>query len=79
VNWDSTRVTVERIPVNTGGREKQVQVREKGFTAGELYLLMKCAGLEILHLWGGTAGNWNKHELDMDEYEIMVLAQKRLR
>ena len=45
---------------------------------GEIYHLMNRAGLEILNLWGGTAGSWNKQELDMDEYEIMVIARKIL-
>ena len=34
------------------------------------------AGLEVLNIWGGTAGNWGKRAIDLDEIEIMVLARK---
>jgi hypothetical protein len=27
-------------------------------------------------MWGGTAGNWGRRELDLDEIEIMVVARK---
>ncbi len=50
--------------------------REKGFTPGELHHLLNRAGFNIIHLWGGTAGAWHKKQLDLDEYEIMVLAEK---
>jgi SAM-dependent methyltransferase len=51
-------------------------VREKGFVPTELALLCRLAGLTALHLWGGTAGNWGRRILDLDEMEIMVVAQK---
>ncbi|MFC2116215.1 class I SAM-dependent methyltransferase [Bacteroidota bacterium] len=69
-------VTLEKMPVMKNGQQKEQSLREKGFTAGELFHLMRRADLEIIHLWGGTAGDWNKKSLDMDEYEIMVIAQK---
>ena len=69
-------VTLDKMQVESAGKQKELVVREKGFTGGELHHLMKRAGLEIIHLWGGTAGSWNKQNLDPDEYEIMVIAQK---
>ena len=71
-------VTRERMEISNDGKSRKFEVREKGFTAGELYYLLRQADMEILHLWGGTAGNWYKQRLDMDEYEIMVLARKRV-
>lgn len=53
-----------------------VSVREKGFTGTELTLLCRLAGLSVAHLWGGTAGNWGRRTLDLDEYEIMIVATK---
>jgi 2-polyprenyl-3-methyl-5-hydroxy-6-metoxy-1,4-benzoquinol methylase len=70
-------VTLERMPVKKDGKTKELTIREKGFCPGELHHMLKRAGMEILHLWGGTAGSWNKQALDPDEYEIMILAQKR--
>jgi len=71
-------VTLETMTIDSNGKQKEIKVREKGFTAGEITHLMNRAGLEILNLWGGTAGSWNKQELDMDEYEIMIIARKIL-
>ncbi|HEC44498.1 hypothetical protein LCGC14_2302050 [marine sediment metagenome] len=66
------------MQIETEGINKEIIVREKGFTAGELHQLFNRAGMNIIHLWGGTAGSWNKQVLDMDEYEIMVIAEKIL-
>jgi SAM-dependent methyltransferase len=72
-------VTLEKMLIEADGERKELQYHEKGFTAGELYHIIKLAGMEVLHLWGGTAGSWNKQNLQLDEYEIMVIAQKRVR
>ena len=53
-----------------------VAVRERAFTPTELALLLRLAGMSVLHAWGGTAGNWGRRTLDLDEFEIMVVAQK---
>lgn len=49
---------------------------EKGFTPTELKALLEEAGFRVLSIWGGTAGNWNKAALKLDEIEIMMLAQR---
>lgn len=43
----------------------------------ELTLLFRMAGLNVLHIWGGTAGGWGRRKINLDEYEIMVVAEKR--
>lgn len=53
-----------------------VAVRERAFVATELILLSRLAGMSVLHLWGGTAGNWGRRPLDLDEIEIMIVARK---
>ncbi len=53
-----------------------VAVRERAFVATELLLLCRLAGLSVLNVWGGTAGNWGRRALDLDEFEIMVVARK---
>jgi SAM-dependent methyltransferase len=53
-----------------------IAVRERGFTGPELRLLFHLAGLPVVHAWGGTAGHWGRRNLELDEYEIMVVAQK---
>ncbi len=51
-------------------------LRERSFIPTELVLLFGIAGLEVRGIWGGTAGNWGKRSIDLDEYEIMILARK---
>ncbi len=51
-------------------------VRERAFVPTELVLLFRVAGMTVLNLWGGTAGNWGRRPLDLDEIEIMVVARK---
>lgn len=53
-----------------------IAVRERGFVPTELRLLFRLAGLAVLDMWGGTAGNWGRRPLDLDEMEIMVVARK---
>jgi cyclopropane fatty-acyl-phospholipid synthase-like methyltransferase len=71
-------ITYEKMNVETSGKNKEMTFREKGFTPGELHHLLTRAGFSIIHIWGGTAGAWHKKLLDLDEYEIMVLAEKSL-
>jgi len=53
-----------------------IAVRERAFVATELVLLCRLAGMSVLNVWGGTAGNWRRATLDLDEIEIMVVARK---
>jgi ubiquinone/menaquinone biosynthesis C-methylase UbiE len=53
-----------------------VAVRERGFVPTELILLLRLAGMTTINIWGGTAGNWGRRPLDLDEIEIMVVARK---
>jgi SAM-dependent methyltransferase len=53
-----------------------VAVRERAFVPTELVLLMRLAGMSVLNMWGGTAGNWGRRALDLDEIEIMIVACK---
>ena len=55
---------------------RSLRVREKGFTPPELRLLMRQAGFEVEHIWGGTAGNWRRGKPELDEMEIMVIGRK---
>lgn len=53
-----------------------VAVRERAFTPSELKLLLGLAGMDVLNIWGGTAGNWGRRPLDLDEIEIMIVARR---
>jgi SAM-dependent methyltransferase len=53
-----------------------VEVRERAFLPTELLLLFSLAGMSVLDMWGGTAGNWGRRTLDLDEMEIMIVGSK---
>ena len=52
-----------------------IRVRERAFVPTELVLLFQRAGMEVLNIWGGTAGSWNKQKIKLDEFEIMIVAR----
>ena len=54
-------------------------MREHGFVPTELTLLFRAAGLNVLHIRGGTAGDWRRGKINLDEFEIMVVAEKQQR
>lgn len=56
--------------------QSAISLRERAFTPTEITLLFQLAGLTVLNIWGGTAGNWGKRAIELDEFEIMVMAQK---
>ncbi|KPK90788.1 MAG: cyclopropane-fatty-acyl-phospholipid synthase [Anaerolineae bacterium SM23_ 63] len=60
------------------GGPKKITVRERGFVPSELVLMLHVAGFRVERIWGGTAGNWKRKEVDLDEMEIMVIARKEL-
>jgi SAM-dependent methyltransferase len=53
-----------------------VRATERAFVPTELVLLFRLAGLTVRHIWGGTAGNWGRRKIGLDEIEIMVVARK---
>lgn len=62
---------------DTSDGKKSIKVRERGYIASELILMLRLAGFDVLHVWGGTAGNWRHDLLDLDEMELMVIAVRR--
>jgi cyclopropane fatty-acyl-phospholipid synthase-like methyltransferase len=69
-------VEVSIIEWDTPAGRKSRQVRERSYVPTELVVLFRQAGFEVEHIWGGTAGNWGRRELNLDEMEIMVVAWK---
>jgi len=71
-----TLVEVSPQEYDTPEGKKGVLLKERGFIPTELVMLFRQAGFEVEHIWGGTAGNWGKRKIDLDEIEIMVVAGK---
>jgi len=71
-----TMVEVLTMEVETEQGKEEVTLAERGYLPQELSRLFHEAGLEVEHIWGGTAGQWGHRQIDLDEMEVMVVAQK---
>ena len=71
-----TMVEVCPQEYDTSEGKRSVTLRERGFTPPELVTLFRQAGFQVEHIWGGTAGNWGKRKIDLDEIEVMLIARK---
>jgi len=71
-----TMVEVFTVEWDTPAGKKSRQVRERSYVPTELVMLFRQAGFEVEHIWGGTAGNWGRRKIHLDEMEIMVVARK---
>ncbi len=62
----------ETMELRDGGN---AQVVEKGFFPGELRLLLEEAGFRVEAIYGGTAGDWGRRPVKLDEIELMVVGR----
>lgn len=69
------RTMVEAVAFPPRDGHPPIPARERSFLPTELTLLFGAAGFEVLHIWGGTAGNWGRRPIDLDEIELMVVAR----
>jgi len=72
----TTLVETHTIEYDTPEGKKGVLVRERGYVPTELVMLFRLAGFEVEHIWGGTAGNWGRRQVELDEIEVMIVARK---
>ena len=56
--------------------KQSLSVRERSYVPSELTMLFRMAGFDVENIWGGTAGNWGRRPLDVDEMEIMAVSRK---
>ncbi len=71
-----TMVEVYTMEYDTPDGKKSLLVRERSYVPTELVMLFRQAGFEVEHIWGGTAGNWGRRKIHLDEMEIMIVARK---
>jgi len=55
---------------------RSLRLRERGYAPSELALLCRTEGFAVEHVWGGTAGNWGRRAVELDEWEIMVVMRR---
>ena len=74
-----TLVETSSMDYDTPQGTQSVTLHEKTRLPGELAGICRDAGLEVLHIWGGTAGSWQRQTLNLDEIEVMLVARKELK
>jgi SAM-dependent methyltransferase len=62
------------VPAEDGPRN--LPIRQRGYVPSELVLLCRGAGFTVEHIWGGTAGNWGRRPVELDEMEIMAVLRR---
>ncbi len=72
----TTMVEIHPLEYETSDGKKSGMVKERGYAPTELTMLFRQAGFEAEHIWGGTAGNWRKRKINLDEVEIMLIGRK---
>jgi SAM-dependent methyltransferase len=55
---------------------RNLPIRQRGYVPSELVLLSREAGFSVEHIWGGTAGNWGRRPVELDEMEIMAVLRR---
>lgn len=61
---------------DTSNGRRSVIVGERSYVPSELKLLLEVSGFEVEHIWGATAGQWERRPLKLDEQELFVIARK---
>jgi len=70
----TSRFTEEWGPVDNRVRVKGI---ERYYTPSEFVRMANRIGLKIDNVYGGTAGNWRRGPIDLDEIEFMAVGHKK--
>jgi 2-polyprenyl-3-methyl-5-hydroxy-6-metoxy-1,4-benzoquinol methylase len=71
-----SQTTLNTVKFETPEGAVEIPCRERMYTPTEFTLMLRIAGFTVEHVWGGTAGNWRRGPMDIDEYELMAIARK---
>ncbi len=72
-----SQTTLNKIVFETAESPVEILCRERMYTPTEFTLMLRAAGFTVEHIWGGTAGNWRRGPMELDEYELMAIARKK--
>jgi 2-polyprenyl-3-methyl-5-hydroxy-6-metoxy-1,4-benzoquinol methylase len=72
-----SQTTLNTMVFQTPKGPVEIPCRERMYTPTEFALMLRVAGFAVEHVWGGTAGNWRRGPMDVDEYELMAVARKK--
>jgi SAM-dependent methyltransferase len=71
-----SQTTLNTMTFETAEGPVKVPCRERMYTPTEFALMLRAASFTVEHIWGGTAGNWRRGPMELDEYELMAVARK---
>ncbi len=71
-----TLIETFEVEWDTPQGRRATTVRERGYLPAQLMERMERAGFVVEHVWGGTAGNWGRRPVALDEIEMMIVARK---
>ena len=72
-----SQTTLNKMVFKTAEGPIELLCRERMYTPTEFTLMLRAAGFTVEHVWGGTAGNWRRGPMELDEYELMAVARKK--
>jgi cyclopropane fatty-acyl-phospholipid synthase-like methyltransferase len=72
-----SQTTLNTMVFETPQGPVEIPCRERMYTPTEFTLMLRVAGFVVEHVWGGTAGNWRREPMELDEFELMAIARKR--
>lgn len=55
----------------------EIPIKERLFFPPEMAAMLYHAGFAVKNIWGGTAGEWAKRPIKLDEIEVMAFCRKR--
>ena len=71
-----SQTTLNTMVFDISDGQVKIPCRERMYTPTEFTLMLRMAGFVVEHIWGGTAGNWRRGPMELDEYELMAVARK---
>jgi SAM-dependent methyltransferase len=71
-----TMVETEGFTWETPAGSRTIPGRQRVYVPTELALLFRLAGFEVEHIWGGSAGSFGRRPIDLDDWELMVVARR---
>lgn len=73
----ATMISMYQDEWNLPEGKRIMSIRERLFIPPEVVAMLRHTGFDVLHVWGGTAGEWAKRPLKLDEVEALYVARTR--
>ncbi len=72
----STMVAMYEDEMDLPEAKVKMLIKERQFIAPELAAMLHYVGFRVEHVWGGTAGEWARRPIKLDEIEAMYVCRK---